>query len=57
MPTLIERGVAFDACITDPPFNAGKGFDNDNLSEEKFRNFCASFVNELTRLNPTNVLV
>lgn len=46
-----------DAVITDPPFNAGKDFANDNLSERDFRAFCNTFVLALYKLKPSNVLV
>ena len=46
-----------DAVITDPPFNAGKSFENDNLSELDFRAFCNLFALYLYKINPENVLV
>jgi DNA modification methylase len=55
MPTL-EAG-SIDAVITDPPFNAGKDFENDNLPELDFRAFCNRFVLEIYRLRPKNILV
>lgn len=55
MPTLEENSI--DAVITDPPFNAGKAFDNDSLSSLDFRAFCNRFVLELYRLKPLNVLI
>jgi len=43
--------------ITDPPFNAGKEFENDDLPELEFRAFCNRFALELYRLKPKNILV
>jgi DNA modification methylase len=56
----VMRGLpdaSVDAIITDPPFNAGKRFANDNLSPLDFRAFCNRFVLELYRLQPANILV
>ena len=55
MKTLPDNSV--DAVVTDPPFNVGKSFDNDNLSELDFRAFCNRFALELYRLKPVNILV
>lgn len=52
----VKTGSVYSV-ITDPPFNAGKEFENDNLSEIDFRAFCNRFVLELYRLKPTNILV
>lgn len=43
--------------ITDPPFNAGKKFDNDDLPPLEFRAFCNRFALELYRLKPSNILI
>jgi site-specific DNA-methyltransferase (adenine-specific) len=55
MPTLEAGSV--DVVVTDPPFNAGKEFANDNLSDLDFRAFCNHFVLQLYRLQPLNILV
>jgi len=55
MPTL-EAG-SIETVITDPPFNAGKSFENDDLLPLDFRAFCNRFVLELYRLKPLNILV
>lgn len=55
MKTLPDASV--DAVITDPPFNAGKDFDNDDLTGLDFRAFCNRFVLELYRLRTPNLLV
>jgi site-specific DNA-methyltransferase (adenine-specific) len=31
-----------DLVLTDPPFNAGKAFENDSMDKEKWRHFCSS---------------
>lgn len=43
--------------ITDPPFNAGKEFENDNMSELDFRAFCNEFTLNMYKLKPQNILV
>lgn len=53
----IMKTISADVVITDPPFNAGKNFDNDNLSLIDFRAFCNEFVICLHRLSPINILV
>lgn len=55
LPTLAAGSV--DAVITDPPFNAGKDFSNDNLSDLDFRAFCNWLTLNLHRLQPGNILV
>lgn len=55
MSELAEGSI--DAVVTDPPFNAGKDFDNDDLPEKDFRAFCNRFTLELYRLKPRNILV
>jgi site-specific DNA-methyltransferase (adenine-specific) len=55
MKTLPDGCV--DAVITDPPFNAGKEFDNDKLSELDFRAFCNRLALEFYRLKPKNIVV
>ncbi len=42
--------------ITDPPFNAGKSFDNDNLTDDKWIEFCNDFSDCVKELDPVNVL-
>jgi DNA modification methylase len=37
--------------ITDPPFNANYGFDNDNLPTEEFYSFCESWILEAERIS------
>jgi DNA modification methylase len=49
--------ASVDTVVTDPPFNAGKSFANDQLSERGFRIFCNRFALELYRLQPRNVVV
>ena len=42
--------------ITDPPYNAGKCFDNDNLTEDKWIEFCNKFSDCLKEIEPLNIL-
>lgn len=45
---------SIDACITDPPYNAGKKFANDNMSREEFLEFTRKWVSLLDKkLEPT----
>lgn len=53
LPTL--HGV--DTVVTDPPFNAGKDFENDNLAGKDFRAFCNRVALALYSLKPKNVLI
>ena len=46
-----------DLVLTDPPFNAGKEFENDSLSQLEFRAFCNELTLKLFRLKPTNIIV
>ena len=55
LPTLEAGSV--DAVITDPPFNAGKEFANDDLDALEFRAFTNRWVLECFRMRPTNVIV
>jgi site-specific DNA-methyltransferase (adenine-specific) len=43
--------------VTDPPFNAGKEFDNDNMSELDFRAFCNQLALDMYKIKPQNILV
>jgi len=54
LPTLEVGSV--DAVVTDPPFNAGKDFANDELDALAFRAFCNRWVLDLHRLSPINVI-
>lgn len=54
------RGMAdksVDIVITDPPFNAGKEFPNDNLTELEFRAFVKKFTLALYDLKPKSILI
>lgn len=46
-----------DIVITDPPFNVGKDFENDNLSDLDWKCFCNKFALALYKLKPKNILV
>jgi hypothetical protein len=52
----LEPGQVY-SLISDPPFNAGKEFENDNLSELDFRAFCNRFALAAYRLRPVNILL
>ena len=43
-----------DLVLTDPPFNAGREFDNDNLSTEEWGSFCDWFA---STVHGDNILV
>lgn len=53
LPTLGK----VDAVVTDPPFNVGKEFQNDNMSDEDWRAFCTNFADILSAIKATNYLV
>jgi DNA modification methylase len=55
LPTLEVGSV--DCVVTDPPFNAGKSFANDDVDPLDFRAFCNRFALELYRLKPMNIIV
>jgi site-specific DNA-methyltransferase (adenine-specific) len=46
-----------DAVITDPPFNAGKAFDNDNMSDAQWTEFCSELAGNIAKLKPINTLI
>ena len=54
MRTISEK---IDLLVTDPPFNVGKDFANDNLSEKEWEDFCGTFARLCSQLNPDNVLI
>jgi DNA modification methylase len=53
LPTLPK----VDAVITDPPFNAGKAFQNDEMPEDEWRAFCGRLAGAVAKLAPTNALI
>ena len=54
---VIDSLPPIQTVVTDPPFNAGKEFDNDNMSELDFRAFCNEFTLNMYKLKPQNILV
>ena len=50
LPTLGK----VDALVTDPPFNAGKDFENDRLCESEWTEFCCSFAHAV---HADNILI
>jgi site-specific DNA-methyltransferase (adenine-specific) len=46
-----------DAVITDPPFNAGKAIENDDMSAIEWRAFCNRLALELWAYGAQNVLI
>jgi DNA modification methylase len=53
LPTLPR----VDAVITDPPFNVGKAFANDDLSIDDWRIFCTRLARAVADLKPVNAVV
>ncbi|MDB4312027.1 site-specific DNA-methyltransferase [bacterium] len=53
LPTLDK----VDAVVTDPPFNVGKDFDNDNLSTNEWIAFCSNLAATISLIKPINVLI
>lgn len=39
-----------DMILTDPPYNIGKNFENDNLPEEEYINWCKDWIRESIRV-------
>ena len=54
---IIPALPKMDAWITDPPFNAGKDFANDNLTPKQWRAFCARLAMMAWESGTGNVLV
>jgi len=48
MPLLKSQSI--DLVLTDPPYNAGREYENDNLSEIEYLNFTNSYLNESKRV-------
>lgn len=46
-----------DTIITDPPFNAGKEFANDQMLEQDWRAFCRKLAARFKAIEATNYLV
>src|SRR5690348_12028156 len=46
-----------DAVITDPPFNAGKDFQNDSMPADEWRSFCTRVAEQISSLSPVNVVI
>jgi len=55
--SILPRLSNIDVIVTDPPFNVGKDFDNDNLSAKNFMAFCNRFALCLHDLSPLNIIV
>jgi len=41
---------SIDLIVTDPPYNIGKDFDNENLSESEYLEWCEKWIIELDRI-------
>jgi len=41
---------SIDLVVTDPPYNIGKDFANDNLTKEDFLIWCGKWIKELNRV-------
>lgn len=39
-----------DLIVTDPPYNIGKDFKNDNLSDEEYISWCKLWIRECVRI-------
>ena len=48
---------SIDLVLTDPPFNVGKEFANDNLSNTEWKKFCLDFAQLCSKLEPKNMLI
>lgn len=54
---LFPQLGSVDAVITDPPFNAGKEIENDNLTPKQFRAFCCKFALSVYESGTPNALI
>jgi len=54
---ILPKLSGIDVVITDPPFNVGKKFENDDLSVLDFKAFCNRFALSLHYLSPLNIVV
>ncbi len=41
---------SIDLIVTDPPYNIGKDFENDNLPQEEYLKWCEKWIKELVRV-------
>lgn len=48
MKELNDNSV--DLIVTDPPYNIGKDFENENLSKEDYLHWCSKWIPELNRV-------
>ncbi len=44
------KNNSVDLVVTDPPYNIGKDFANDNLTQEDFLDWCKEWIKELNRV-------
>jgi len=49
MKTMKDNSV--DLVLTDPPYNIGKKFDNDNLNKKEFELFTKNYLREIKRIS------
>jgi len=54
MKNLPDNSI--DLVITDPPYNANYGFDNDNLAETKFYNFAEKWIRQCERVTKNGII-
>ena len=47
---------SIDLVITDPPYNANYGFQNDNLTEKEFYNFATKWIRECERISKHGII-
>ena len=55
--TAMQALRPVDWVITDPPFNADYGFENDNLSPQDFYNFTVSWIRKAERLVKEGLII
>ena len=54
---IVPSLVGIDAIITDPPFNAGKKFKNDNMTKDEWKHFCERVTEMFAATDAINTLV
>ena len=52
LPKIKENSIDF--IITDPPYNLGKDFENDNQTKEDYEKFILVWLNECYRILKEN---
>ena len=44
------KNKSVDLIVTDPPYNIGKDFENDDLPQKEYLNWCEKWIKECVRI-------